>query len=64
MEMENKKTWDSLKLKGMTGKALTQIAIRIADISFMNDTDEEIDTADIEEEDWIEFFKRSTEGNH
>ena len=36
-----------------------------SDISFMNDTDEEIDTAEIEEEeeeeDWIEYVKRSTE---
>ena len=27
----------------------------------MNDTDEEIDTAEIEEEDWIEYMKRSTD---
>ena len=27
----------------------------------MNDTDEEIDTADIEEEEWIEHMKRSTD---
>ena len=27
----------------------------------MNDTDEEIDTAEIEEEDWIEYIKRSTD---
>ena len=26
----------------------------------MNDTDEEIDTADIEEEEWIEHMKRNT----
>ena len=32
-----------------------------SDISFMNDTDEEIDTAEIEEEDWIEYIKRSTD---
>ena len=30
-----------------------------SDASFMNDTDEEIDTAEIEE-DWIEYMKRST----
>ena len=29
----------------------------------MNDTDEDIDTADIDEEDWIECKKRSTEEN-
>ena len=27
----------------------------------MNDTDEEIDTAEIEEEDWIDYMKRSTD---
>ena len=32
-----------------------------SDISFMNDTDEERDTAVIEEEDWIEYMKRSTD---
>ena len=32
-----------------------------SDISFMNDTDEESDTADIEEEDWIDYMKRSTD---
>ena len=32
-----------------------------SDISFMNDNDEEIDTAVIEEEDRIEYMKRSTD---
>ena len=32
-----------------------------SDISFMNDTAEEIDTAEIEEEDWVEYIKRSTD---
>ena len=32
-----------------------------SDISFMNETDEEKDTAVIEEEDWIEYMKRSTD---
>ena len=31
------------------------------DFSFMNDTDEEMDTAVVEEEDWIEHMKRSTD---
>ena len=31
-----------------------------SDASFINDTDEEIDTVEIEEEDWIEYMKRST----
>ena len=32
-----------------------------SDISFKNDTDEEFDTAEIKEEDWIEYMKRRTE---
>ena len=31
-----------------------------SDVSFENDTEEEIDTTEIEEEDWIEYVKRST----
>ena len=31
-----------------------------SDVSFENDTGEEIDTTEIEEEDWIEYMKRST----
>ena len=31
-----------------------------SDVSFENDTDEEIDTTEIEEENWIEYIKRST----
>ena len=31
-----------------------------SDISFMNDTDEELDAAEIEYEEWIEYMKRST----
>ena len=30
------------------------------DVSFENDTDEEIDVTEIEEEDWIEYKRRST----
>ena len=32
-----------------------------SDVSFEDDADEEIDTTSIEEEDWIEYMKRSTE---
>ena len=31
-----------------------------SEVSFMGDTDEDIHTAEIEEEDWIEYMKRST----
>ena len=32
-----------------------------SEVSFEGDADEEIDTTSIEEEDWIEYIKRSTE---
>ena len=32
-----------------------------SEVSFEDDADEEIDTSSIEEEDWIEYIKRSTE---
>ena len=31
-----------------------------SDVSFGNDIDEEIDTTEIEEENWIEYIERST----
>ena len=31
-----------------------------SDVSFENDTEEQIDTAEIEEEDWIDDINRST----
>ena len=31
-----------------------------SEVSFENDTDEEIDATEIGEEDWIEYIKRST----
>ena len=39
----------------------TQIATKAATFYFMNDTDGEIDTGQIEEEDWIEYMKRTTD---
>ena len=32
-----------------------------SDVAFENDTDEELDTTEIEEEDWIQYIKRSTD---
>ena len=32
-----------------------------SDVSFEDDADDEIDTTSVEEEDWIEYMKRSTE---
>ena len=58
--MKTKRAREALKMKTMMDTVQTQIAIK-TDISFMNDTDEEIDTAEIEEEEWIEYMTRSTE---
>ena len=54
---KKKKITGALKMKLLMETAQTQIAIK-TDISFMKDTDEEIDT---EEEEWIEYVKRSTD---
>ena len=43
------------------GQSLNSCYDQDSDISFKNDTDEEIDTATIEEEEWIECIKRSTD---
>ena len=40
--------------------ARTQIATKNSEVSFVGDTDEDIDTTEIEEENWIEYVKRST----
>ena len=40
----------------------TRICDQDSDDSFANGTDEEIDTAEIEQEDWIKYIKRSTLG--
>ena len=42
------------------GKSDTSPNDQDSDVSFESDNDEEIDAAEIEEEDWIEYIKRST----
>ena len=51
MEKKKEKAMEALKMKLMMETAQTP----------MKDTDEETDTAEIEEEDWIEHMKRSTD---
>ena len=46
--------------KVKTGKAQTLTKTRTATYLSRNDTEEETDTTEIEEEDWIEYMKRST----
>ena len=48
-------------MKIRTDKAQSHTTIRDIDISFENDTDDEIDTSAMEEE-WIEYMKRNTDG--
>ena len=60
MEKKRKKTTEAPKTKLLMETAQTQIAIQDSDVSFTNDTDEEIDTADIEEE---EILDRNTQKN-
>ena len=58
---EDEKNREALRMKLKTGTAQTRTAIRTPTSPIMTDTDEEMDTAVIEEEDWIEYKKRSTE---
>ena len=57
MKKTKKQTTEAQMRKLPTVAVQTQI---VSDISFMEDTDEEIATGEIEEEDWMEFLKRST----
>ena len=65
-----KRKWKSVsenqnkREKGETadGKSSNTHCDQDSDISFMKDTDEDLDTADILEEDWIEHLRRSTDG--
>ena len=58
--------WTSMKCVALMMKAemaraqMTQNDVA-SEVSFEDDADEEIDTTVIEEEDWIEYIKRSTE---
>ena len=61
MEKKTKKTLGSSEDETEDGHSSNTNCDQDSDISFMNDTDEEIDTAVIEEEDWIEYMKRSTD---
>ena len=52
------KTWVALKMKLRVCKHQTHTTIRTA-TSFENETDEEIDTTAMEEEEWIDYMKRN-----
>ena len=59
MEKMKKRTTEAQMMKQQSVAVQTQIATKTV-TSLMKDTDEEIDTAEIEEEEWIEYTKRST----
>ena len=61
MEKKTKKTLGSSEDETEDGHSSNTNCDQDSDISFMNDTVEEIDTAVIEEEDWIEYMKRSAD---
>ena len=60
MEKRKKQTTEAPMRKLPRVAVQTQIANQDSDIFFMKDTDEEIDTGEVEEQDWIEKMKRST----
>ena len=41
------------------GQSSNSLKDQDSDVSFENDTEEEIDTTEIEEEDWVDYIKRS-----
>ena len=55
------KKYTSMKCVGLVMKVVTVWAQRDSEVSFEDDADDEIDTTLIEEEDWIENIKRSTD---
>ena len=55
MKMATKKTWEALNMKQRTDKAQTQTMTKTATSLSFSETDEEIDTAAIEEEEWIDI---------
>ena len=66
----NKNLGPTKKLKKQTSMKCVALMMKAAErndshvdceVSFEDDADEEIDTTPIEEEDWIEYIKRSTE---
>ena len=56
---EDKESHKNSEDEAVEGNSSNTDCDQDSDVSFMNDTDEEIDTAEIEEEDWIEYIKRT-----
>ena len=61
MKKTKKQTTEAQMKKTAEGSSSNTDCDQDRDISFMKVTDEDIDTADIEEEEWIEYMKGSTD---
>ena len=61
MKTTTQKTWVALKKKMSMDTVQNTCYDQDSDISFKHDADEEIDTTALEEEEWIEYIKRSTD---
>ena len=61
MDKEDEENQRSSENQTDDGHSSNTDCYQCSDISFMNDIDEETDTAEIKEEDWIEYMKRSTD---
>ena len=55
------KTWVALEMKSEDGQSSNTHNDQDSDISFENDTDDDIDTTVLEEEEWINYIRRSTD---
>ena len=60
-EHDDKETWEALKMKLRDGLSSNTNCDQYSDISFKSETDEEIDTPAIEEEEWIDCVKTRTD---
>ena len=61
MKTTSQETCVALKMKMRMDKSSNTCYDQDSDISFKNDSDEEIDTTAIEEEEWIEYLKKKHE---
>ena len=59
-EKKNTNDLSSIGDEGEDGQSSNTHKDQDSDVSFEKDTEEEIDNTEIEEEEWIEYIKRST----
>ena len=61
MKTTKQKTWVALKKKMRMDEVQNTCCDQDSDISFKNDTDEEIDTTAVEEDEWIEYIQKEAQ---